>query len=77
MITTLSGTYTIEQYNAIVERVANAFRLYWQGAIDFKHLERIKKQSQLSYAEIKNIQYDTSIKEMKKLEYLKGVFENE
>ena len=72
-ITTISGTYTIEQYNEICMKVANAFVQYWNGVIDWKHLERVKRESGLKDAEIKSIQRDASRIFMKNIEYLKGV----
>lgn len=60
LITTNSGTYTLEEYKKKVDIVCDAFIKYWHGKISVQELEKAKKDSGLSYCEIANIQYDAS-----------------
>lgn len=62
MITTLSGTYTKEEYSRIEKTLAKAYTDYWDGKIDYIQLTKAQEDSNLSYAEIKDVQYRTSMK---------------
>lgn len=61
MVTTASGTYTIDQYKRIENRVKKAFKDYWNGDITVWQLEEIKQRSKLSGGELKSIQYIASM----------------
>lgn len=61
MITTPSGTYTLEELMRIERNLRNNFKMFWNGMISVWELEQAKKDSGLSYGEIKSIQYDASM----------------
>lgn len=61
MITTQSGTYTVQQYKNITETLKTTFKRYWAGKVTHDELETVKAMTGLSYAEIKDCQYQASI----------------
>lgn len=60
-VTTLSGTYTVEEYHNLVENMKNAYKSAWRGVIPYEKLEELKKTSGLSQGEISSLQYDASL----------------
>ncbi len=65
MVTTASGTYTVEQHKRIENRVKQAFKDYWHDKISVWQLEEIKERSRLSPGEIQSIQYTASLEDRK------------
>jgi len=62
MVTTPSGTYTIEQYKKIEKKISKGFQDFWSNKITKEDLEKIFKKSGLSRGEISSIQYSTSLR---------------
>ena len=60
-VTTLYGTYTVEEYHNLVENMKNAYKSAWRGVIPYEKLEELKKTSGLSQGEISSLQYDASL----------------
>ncbi len=60
-VTTLSGTYTVEEYHNLVENMKSAYKSAWRGVIPYEKLEELKKTSGLSQGEISSLQYDASL----------------
>lgn len=60
-VTTLSGTYTVEEYHNLVENMKSAYKSVWRGVIPYEKLEELKKTSGLSQGEISSLQYDASL----------------
>lgn len=61
MITTLSGTYTVQQYENITDTLKTTFKRYWQGKCNWKELDTIKAITGLSHAEIETCRYEASL----------------
>ena len=63
MITTISGTYTLEEYKQIENKVKQAYKDFWNKKITITEHKKILEESGLSYAEIKSIQYQASLED--------------
>lgn len=61
MITTQSGTYTIETYKKIENTIKQAYKDLWNNKITIQEHKRILEQSGLSHAEIQSLQYQASL----------------
>lgn len=63
MITTISGTYTLEEYKQIENNVKQAYKDFWDNKITIEEHRKILEESGLSYAEIKGLQYQASLED--------------
>lgn len=63
MITTTSGTYTIEEYEKIHKTLEQAFIDFWHGRITIEEHKKILKDSGFTDAEIRGAQYSASFKD--------------
>lgn len=67
-VTTMSGTYDIEEYHKICDELKQAYKDAWNGKISYTELEDKKKSSGLSNGELSSIQYIASREDDKKEE---------
>ena len=67
-VTTMSGTYDVDEYDAISNKVKQAYKDFWEGKITPSDLEDIKKNSGFTAGELHSIQYLASMEKQKKEE---------
>lgn len=61
MVTTQSGTYTIESYKKIENIIKQAYKDLWNNKITIQEHKKILKKTGFSEGEIRSLQYQASL----------------
>ena len=61
MITTQSGTYTIESYKKIENTIKQAYKDLWNNKITIQEHKKLLEKTGFSEGEIRSLQYQASL----------------
>lgn len=61
MIVTTSGTYTKEELEKRDNEIKHLFFAFWSGTITASEVDKMLKEKNISYGELKSLQYEASL----------------